>query len=330
MEFMIGDIEIQGKMILAPMDGYTSQPFRVFTRLLGSSVSISEFIGALDIFQNHPHLNEKLSFSNTERPFAYQIFDNDPDRIVFAAQNLAHRLPDFFDLNLGCSARHVSSRGAGAGLLRYPEKVSEIIELLVKNLNVPVTAKIRLGWDETSKNFVEIAKRIEQAGGKALAVHARTRSQGYKGNADWKAIEEIKKNVHIPVIGNGDIKTIEDVDRMLDTTGCDAVMIGRSALSNPWIFSRTNRENVGESIFIESVSNLLILMQEFYGTDRGIIFSRKFLSRFIAPYQVNPDIRKELLTSLDRSSIMEMIQEIIVNSTLTLPMNDRSASQSQT
>jgi tRNA-dihydrouridine synthase B len=312
MSIYFGNQEIKGNMILAPMDGYTSQPYRLFCRQLGSSASVSEFVGALEILQKHPHTKEKISFTDLERPFGYQIFDSDPVRILTASKILEDRHPDFIDVNLGCSAKHVSARGAGAGLLRHPEKVTEIITLLVANLKIPVTAKIRIGWDDSSLNYLEIAQRIEQAGAKAIAVHARTRAQGYKGKADWKAIGDIKKLVKIPVIGNGDVIRVNDVDRMINETGCDAVMIGRAALSNPWIFSGLDREAVSEQILLGSIKSLIDLMQDFYGYERGLTYSRKFISRFLVPYNIAPEARKTILTFTDKSSVLLEIQKVLL------------------
>jgi len=313
MSFLIKNLQIPGQMILAPMDGYTSQPFRLLSRRLGSSASYSEFIGALDIVNKHPFMTEKLSYSNEERPFAFQVFDNDTNRILKAAIDLRQRNPDFLDINLGCSSRHVSSRGAGAGLLKTPNKITEILELLVKNLDIPITAKIRLGWDENSRNFLDVSKRIEQAGCSAIAIHARTRQQGYGGNADWLAIQEVKNSVKIPVIGNGDIKTFKDVGRMMGETGCDAVMIGRAALADPWIFSSLDRENVPKDLVYRTVEEFLKLMQSFYGEDRGVIFSRKFLARFIAPLNVDVEVRQNLLTASTAEKVKNIMTLILQN-----------------
>ncbi len=309
MSFSIGPIQFNGNLLLAPMDGYTSQPYRVFARRLGSAGSYSEFVGAIEVTQKYPRLEQKIAFCQEEHPFGFQIFDNDPVRILRAAVTLRYRDPDFIDLNLGCSAKHVSARGAGAGLLKEPEKISLILKSLVDHLDIPITAKIRLGWDEHTLNYLEICKIIEGSGCSAVAVHARTKSQGYKGFADWNAIAEIKNDLTIPVIGNGDIRSPVDCARMTQQTGCDAVMIGRAALYNPWIFSGLERNEVGSERLQQDLIMLLDLMQEFYGDERGLVFSRKFIARYITPFEMDPVLRHELLTSLDRSRVINIFSE---------------------
>ena len=182
--------------------------------------------------------------------------------------------------------------------------------MLVDHLDIPVTAKIRLGWDDQTLNYLEISRIIEDAGCGAVAVHARTRSQGYKGNANWEAIAEIKKSVSIPVIGNGDIRTPLDIKSMFSQTGCDAVMIGRAALSNPWIFSGLDRNEVNPELVQKGIDLLLDLMQDFYGLERGLVLSRKFISRFIAPYKIRSDVRREILTTIDRKTLQDLFSAI--------------------
>jgi len=176
-------------------------------------------------------------------------------------------------------------------------------------LDIPITAKIRLGWDDHTLNYLEICKIIEGSGCSAVAVHARTKSQGYKGFADWNAITEIKNEITIPVIGNGDIRSPADCKRMMEQTGCDAVMIGRAALSNPWIFSGLERNEVGSERFQRDLIMLIDLMQEFYGDELGLVFSRKFIARYITPYDMDPVLRHELLISYDRPRVINIIHE---------------------
>ena len=237
--FYIRDIPVHGNLILAPMDGYSDQPFRSLARKLGSALSYTEFINTLDVIHKQPRfLAERIAYTTDERPIVYQLLDNDPQRLLAAAQRLLPHQPDIFDINLGCSARSVSGRGAGAGLLKTPEKIATIFNLLSKNLPIPITGKIRLGWDENTRNYQLVARIIEENGGQLIAVHGRTRAQQYSGQADWDAIAEIKQIVSIPVIANGDVQTVADIDRILAHTHCDGVMIGRAATTNPWIFSR--------------------------------------------------------------------------------------------
>ncbi len=231
--FTIKQIPVYGDLILAPMDGYSDRPFRSLCRELGSAVSYTEFINALDVLQGHPLLEKRLAFLPEERPVAFQIFDSEPGRLLDAALRLQAYQPDIIDINMGCSVQKVSARGAGAGLLREPEKVARIMALLTAALNVPVTAKIRLGWDEQRRNYLEIAQAVEENGGSLLAVHARTRAQAYSGQADWEAIAEIKQAVKIPVVANGDVRTVADIERIKQVTGCEAVMIGRAGGGQP-------------------------------------------------------------------------------------------------
>jgi tRNA-dihydrouridine synthase B len=251
--FHIGDIPIFGDVAHAPMDGYTDSPFRVIARQFGSAITYTEFMNSMDILSN-PIINRyKIIFSEAERPIAFQVYDEDPIRIINSCVFLSQYKPDFLDINMGCSTRTVSSRGAGAGLLKEPSKIAQIFNKLSKELTIPITAKIRLGWDDSQKNFLDVAKIIEDNGGKMIAVHGRTRQQEWKGHVDLQAIYDIKNLVKIPVIGNGDITCVADINKMKSSTGCDAIMIGRATIGNPWILARKEILSIPKSEMVDTI-----------------------------------------------------------------------------
>jgi nifR3 family TIM-barrel protein len=293
------------------MDGYSDLPFRAICRELGSALSYTEFINAIDILNGHPYLHQKLAFRPEERPVAYQIFDNDPSRLVTAALRLQERHPDIIDVNLGCSARTVSGRGAGAGLLREPEKITAIFQALTHALQTPVTAKIRLGWDEASRNYRQVARLLEDNGAAAIAVHGRTRSQGLRGQADWDAIAEIRQAVSIPVIANGDVLTVADIERIKAYTGCPAVMIGRGAIGNPWIFSRLDRNQVPPDAVRRVIRSHLEWMLEFYGPQYGLIWFRKHITRYLRPYALTAALRQQLVTTEKVDEFLTLIDRVL-------------------
>jgi tRNA-dihydrouridine synthase B len=295
--FFIGDLPVYGDLILAPMDGYSDMPFRRLARELGSSLSYTEFINAGEVFHPHPKLEQRLQFTESERPLVYQVYDHNPDRLLAAAMVLRKRNPDVIDVNMGCSVHSISARGAGAGLLKNPEKVGLIIRTLSRELDIPVTAKIRLGWDTDSQNYLEVAHAIEENGGKMIAVHARTKMQGYRGQADWTAIARIKEEVSIPILGNGDVKDVADIERIKEETKCDGVMIGRAATVNPWLLSRLDRSSVPLQMVIKIFDHHLGYLVEFYG-DYGVILFRKYAVRYLAPYHYQQSLREQLLSTL--------------------------------
>jgi nifR3 family TIM-barrel protein len=308
--FYVRDLPIYGDLILSPMDGYSDQPFRALCRSLGSAMNYTEFINALDVLQGHPHLHRKLAYLEAERPVVYQIFDSEPARLLEVALRLQDQGPDIIDVNMGCSVRCVSGRGAGAGLLREPQKVAQIFSLLSRSLRVPVTAKMRLGWDEDDRNYRLIARIVEQNGGALIAVHGRTRSQAYSGQADWQAIAEIKQSVSIPVIANGDVSSVADIARVKAQTGCDGVMIGRAAIGNPWIFSRLEREHVPAALLQETMQRHLANMLDFYGPERGLVLFRKHAKRYLAPLSLSPDQRQCLLTTEQPGEFLQALTDL--------------------
>jgi len=308
--FFIGQLPVFGDLILAPMRGYSDLPFRSLCRSMGSAVSYTSFVGAIEILSHDDVAWQTLRYKPQERPVVFQIYDNDLDRLLKAAKLLRSLNPDVIDVNMGCSVRSVTGRGAGAGLLRDLGKLGRIIKELSSTLDIPVSAKIRLGWDQHSKNYLDIAKAIEDNGGALIAVHARTRDQGFRGKVDWDAIAEIKDEVSIPVIGNGDVKTVDDIDHLMRHTGCDAVMIGRAAKGNPWIFQRRKREEV----LLEEVSSVLHQhlngMIDIYGQDLGLLRFRKHLAAYIKPMQIPYEARIALLTSSTQSQLADLLAEI--------------------
>lgn len=310
--FYVRQIPVYGDLILSPMDGFSDMPFRAMCRELGSAMSYTEFANAQEILQGSPRVEKKLAFLPAERPVVFQIFDSEPDRIVEAALRLQERSPDIIDVNMGCSAKCVSGRGAGAGLLRTPKKVAQIFKELSTRLEVPVTGKIRLGWDEQDRNYLLIARIVEENGGALLAVHGRTKAQGYTGQADWDAIAEVKQSVSIPVIGNGDVRTVADVERIQSYTGCDGVMIGRGAIGNPWIFSRLDRAEVPPQDVREVMLRHLDRMLSFYEGDYGLILFRKHASRYLSPFPLSPDLRARLMTAEQPEEFLSLLDSTIL------------------
>lgn len=295
--FMVGSLPVYGDLILSPMEGFSDQPYRSICRKMGSAMSYTEFINAIDVLQEQAHVAQKTAFLQEERPIVFQIFDSDPERLLAAALKLQELKPDIIDINLGCSVRRVSGRGAGAGLLRTPIKVARIFRMLSKVLSVPVTAKIRLGWDHESLNYPLIARIVEESGGALLAVHGRTRSQAYTGDADWDAIAHIKQLLSIPVIANGDVRCVKDIDRIKTHTNCDGVMIGRAAMGNPWIFSRLDLPHVTQAMVLQMIRDHLAQMVSFYGEDIGLLRFRKHASRYLNLLPITPVKRRALLTA---------------------------------
>ncbi len=233
----IKNVEINGKIVVAPMAGISNMTFRRICKSMGASLVVAEMVSDKAIAYGNEKTFELLRMNDDERPISQQIFGSDVKSFVEAAKIVEEKMkPDIIDINMGCPVPKVAVKNqAGSALLKNPEKVGEIIKAVVGAVNVPVTVKIRSGWDQSSINAVEIAKIAEANGASAITVHARTRAQGYAGKADWNIIKEVVNAVDIPVIGNGDVVSCYDAKKMLDETGCNAVMIGRGLLGNPWL-----------------------------------------------------------------------------------------------
>jgi len=236
----ISNIEFPEKpLFLAPMEDVTDPAFRLLCKRFGVDMVYTEFISADALIRSVKRTEQKLTIYDEERPVAIQLYGREADAMAEAARIAAEACPEFIDLNFGCPVKKVAGKGAGAGLLRDLPKMLQITSEVVKAVNLPVTVKTRLGWDEDSKVIVELAERLQDCGIAALAIHGRTRSQMYKGDADWTLIGEVKNNprMHIPIIGNGDVTTAERAAECFDRYGVDAVMVGRASIGRPWVFA---------------------------------------------------------------------------------------------
>ncbi len=272
----IGTIELGPfPLFLAPMHEVSDQPFRLICKDMGADVVITEFVSVEAVIRNIKKTHAKIQIHDTERPAGVQVFGTDPARFAEAVPLVEAYRPDFIDINAGCCARNHASRGEGAGLLRDLGRFEQIVQQTVRATRLPVTVKTRLGWDAETINILDVARMIEAAGASALTVHCRTRTQVYKGQADWSWLERIKKVLtRIPLIGNGDVVTPQNARRLFDL-GCDGVMIGRGALANPWIFRQARH-------FLETDGLL-----EPPGLDERIALCRRHLSMYTTHHNRN-------------------------------------------
>lgn len=237
MKWNIGNVEIKNQVVLAPMAGICNSAFRRIAKEMGAGLIYAEMVSDKALLYKSKKTEDMLYMKDEERPISQQIFGSDKESFVEAAKIVCEKMhPDIIDINMGCPVPKVAvSAQAGAALLKNPGKVYEIVKSVVEAVSIPVTVKIRSGWDKNSINAIEIAKVCERAGASAICVHPRTRSQRYEGLSDWNIIKEVKESISIPVIGNGDIRSVDDAKRMIELTNCDAVMIGRGVLGNPWL-----------------------------------------------------------------------------------------------
>lgn len=305
--FFVRNIPIYGDLILSPMAGFSDIPFRRICREFGMSMSYTEVISMDGVLWKNQKTFKLLNFLPRERPIIFQILGNDEDKIVEACRIIEQLGPDIIDVNMGCSVSDIAGKGAGAGLLKDPAKIGRIFNKLTKVLHVPVTGKIRLGWDNKSRNYLEIARILEENGASLIAVHGRTRSQFFNGKADWHAITEVRQAVKIPVLGNGDVKCVADIERITCDTGCDGVMIGRAAIGHPWIFQHKDRDQVSYQDKIELIQRHLSYMLEYYGQDIGVILFRKHAVRYIMGMPNATELRPHLVTCNSAGEIMDLI-----------------------
>jgi tRNA-dihydrouridine synthase B len=232
----IGTLSLENKIILAPLAGITNLPFRLINRTFGVGLTFTEMISANGLIRGMQKTLHYLEFHPDDRPLGVQIFGSDPAVLAEAAKVVTDLGADLVDINMGCPVKKVVKTGAGAALMKDPPRIAVILKAVRKSTRLPLTVKIRAGWKPGSINLMEVTRIAEDAGVDAVIVHPRTADQGFGGTADWSLIEQVKGQLHIPVIGNGDIKKGEDALRMIGTTGCEAVMVGRGCLGNPWIF----------------------------------------------------------------------------------------------
>ncbi len=307
--FMIAEVPVYGDVILSPMAGFSDKPYRLICREYGSAMSYTEFISADGILRGNERTQEMLSFDPSESPMVFQIFGSDESTLECAARKIEALGPDIIDINMGCSVKKISGRGSGAALLRNPAKIGRIFSQLNKALSVPVTGKIRLGWDENSLNYLEVAKVMEDHGASLVAIHGRTKDQAYRGLANWDAIAEIKQAVNIPVIGNGDVKRVADIERMKQHTGCDAVMIARAAIGNPWIFRGKDIDEVSVDEKAQLIYRHLGLMLDFYGQERGLVLFRKHVVKYVRGLSHIGKIKVKLITCTRPEEFVALIHE---------------------
>lgn len=320
MTWNIKNVKISNRIVFAPMVGVSNISYRQIIKEFGAGLIYSEMISTLGIKYNGKKTIDLINFEDTERPISIQIFGSDITSFVSAARYIEENFhPDIIDINMGCPVPKVAIKSqAGSALLKDPDKIYEIVSEVVKNTNTPITVKIRSGWDSDHINAVEVAKKIEQAGASAIAIHARTRSQGYSGKADWNIIKQVKESVSIPVIGNGDISTIYDAKRMLEETKCDAVMIGRATLGNPWFIKECieyveNNRVIDKPTDLEKI-NMIIkhfnLLKKYTNTKTALLEIRTHALWYLKGIPGTKEIKTKICQAKTEEEFIAIINEL--------------------
>lgn len=312
----IGKININKAILLAPMEDVTDISFRLICKRLGADIVYTEFVNSEGLVRNSEKTKRKMTFLEEERPFGIQIYGGVEESMAGAARIAEALQPDLIDINCGCWVRNVVGQGSGAGLLKDLPKMRRIIESVVNAVQLPVTVKTRLGWDEKSIQIVDVAKMVEETGAQALTIHCRTRAQGHKGDPDYRWISEVKQSVNIPIIVNGGIESAQKAKEVFDTTGCDAVMVARGAIDNPWIFKEIKHYlTTGELLPPPTIKERLDLMLEHLqlsvqhkGERTGVIEFRKHYSGYLRNLPNVAKLRAELMKYTEVQPIIEHVK----------------------
>ena len=315
MKWKIGNVELKNQAVLAPMAGVTDLPFRLLCHEQGAGLLSMEMVSAKAISFHNKNTESLMEIDKREHPIALQLFGSDPNLISEVAKSIEERPFDILDINMGCPVPKVVNNGEGSALMKNPKLIGEIIEKTAKAIKKPVTVKIRKGFNHSMVNAVEVARIAEQSGAAAISVHGRTREQYYSGQADWDIIRQVKEAVHIPVIGNGDVTSPEKAKEMLEQTGCDAVMIGRGAKGNPWIFRQiAHYLETGEKLEkpdIEEVKQMMMrharMQMEYKGGFTGIREMRKHVAWYTTGYPHSARLRN----LVNQAESIEELEELI-------------------
>ena len=316
----IGTLQLKNKVVLAPMAGTSNPAYLKICEKMGVGYAITELISAEAIVRNNRKTLEMLNgINDLHIPLAVQLFGSNKDTITKAANILVNLYNvKIIDINMGCPVPKVVKSGAGSALLKDPEKIYELVKEVVANTNIPITVKIRSGWDEQNINATTVAKKIEQAGASAISVHARTRSQGYSGHADWSIIKQVKEAVTIPVIGNGDIKTIYDAKKMLEETKCDAIMIGRATLGNPWFIKECVQYLENNKIIkkptnqqkIKMIKNHYNLLKKYTSEKQALIEIRTHALWYMKKIPNIKEYKTKITSSKTEEELLKTINEL--------------------